>query len=47
MKDINNMGNMNEGEERRVPRLSERKPYEKPEIIGRTTGRGDNILITS
>jgi hypothetical protein len=47
MKDINNMGNMNEGEERRVPRLSERRPYEKPAIIGRTTGRGDNILITS
>jgi hypothetical protein len=44
MKDINNM---NKGEERRVPRLSERKPYEKPAIIGRTTGRGDNTLIIS
>jgi hypothetical protein len=44
MKDINNM---NEGGERRVPRLSERKPYEKPAIIGRTTGRGDNALIIS
>jgi len=47
MKDINKMGNINEGEERRVPRLSERKPYEKPAIIGRTTGRGDNVLIIS
>ena len=47
MKDINNMDNMNEGEGRRVPRLSERKPYEKPAIIGRTTGRGDNVLIFS
>jgi hypothetical protein len=47
MKDINNVGNMKEGEERRVPRLSERKPYEKPSIIGRTMGRGDNVLIIS
>jgi hypothetical protein len=47
MKDIKNMDNMNEGEGRRVPRLSERKPYEKPAIIGRTTGKGDNTLIIS
>ncbi len=47
MEDINNIGNMSEGEGRRVPRLSERKPYEKPAIIGRTTGRGDNTLIVS
>ncbi len=43
MKEINN----NENEERRVPRLSERKPYEKPAIIGRTNTRGDNTLIIS
>ncbi|MEO0139732.1 MAG: hypothetical protein ABIL16_07890 [candidate division WOR-3 bacterium] len=34
-------------EERRVPRLSERKPYEKPAIIGRSMSKGGNILITS
>jgi len=47
MKDMNNMKGANEGEERRVPRLSERKPYEKPAIIGRSTGKGDNLLIIS
>ncbi len=32
--------------ERRVPRISKRKPYQKPRILGRTSSRGGSILVT-
>ncbi len=37
---------MEKREDRRVPRLTERKPYEKPAILGRSSSKGGNILIT-